>query len=171
MLVPGFAVTCCRGVIQPVMRNNRLYYVMPTSSVATVWIAWWGAGLSTILATVKLYELWRDRFRIDISYNFAGIADIGNKILIRNLGGKAFILGHWELMYGRGRRPFRKYQGFANPEYDCEDVTIAAYSTHVLTFRDHEHFGWGVDDLAGRSIFIRLHVAGRSPKIRLVYRP
>jgi hypothetical protein len=29
-------------------------------------IAWWGAGLSSFLAVVKLWELWRDRFQTDV---------------------------------------------------------------------------------------------------------
>jgi hypothetical protein len=77
-------------------------------------IAWWGAGLSTLLAAVKLFELWRDRFRVDVSYNFTG-NDIGNDIIIRNLSSRPMILAHWDLLYCcYGRCPKRQYESFAS---------------------------------------------------------
>jgi hypothetical protein len=135
-------------------------------------IAWWGAVLSTLLALAKLWELWRDRFQIEISRNFTSSPEIGNEILIRNLSSRAFILAHWELIYGTGRWPARRFTPLASPDYyDAGDLRVEPHSTHTLPFRDEEHFDWGVDALKGRRLFIRLHIAGRRPILRLVYAP
>jgi hypothetical protein len=71
---------------------------MAVAETGSSLIAWWGAGLSTLLAVVKLFELWRDRFRVDVSYNFTGNESIGNEILIRNLSSRPLILAYWELL-------------------------------------------------------------------------
>jgi hypothetical protein len=127
-------------------------------------IAWWGAGLSTLLAVVKLWELWRGRFRIDVSYNFAGSADVGNEIYLRNLTANPLILTHWELGHCSGVPPFRRFSllSFADP--DAGDQVIPQHSTYTLRFVQHEHFDWGAKVLRERgAIVIRLHVAGRKP--------
>jgi len=134
-------------------------------------IAWWGAGLSTVLGLAKLWELWRDRFQVDVSFNFTSSPEIGNEILIRNLSTRKFILAHWELLYCTGHWPTRRFTPLASREYDAGDVTIDPHSTYTLQFADFEHFDWGVDALGGRRIFIRLHIAGRRSILRLVYGP
>jgi len=35
-------------------------------------IALWGAGLSTLLAFIKVWEVWSSRRRIEVSYSFIG---------------------------------------------------------------------------------------------------
>jgi hypothetical protein len=42
-------------------------------------IAFWRAGLSTLLAIVKLWELWSARRRIEVSYSFIGISEEGER--------------------------------------------------------------------------------------------
>jgi len=144
---------------------------MTYSFLATSPVAWWGAGLSTLLALVKIWEIWRDRFRVDIGYSFAGLPAIGNKILIRNLGSRTFILAYWELLYCSGKWPFRRFAPLASAEYDAGDRKVEPHTTCTLSFTDAEYFDWGVASLKGRSIYIRVNVAGRRPLVRLVYRP
>ncbi|WP_154662573.1 hypothetical protein [Solimonas flava] len=132
-------------------------------------IAWWGAGLSTLLATVKLYELWRDRFRLDVTYKFTSDVGRGNDVLIRNLSGRPVILEHWELFYREGRWPRHKEEDIAYAEHDSNDKRIDAYNTHTLHFSDENYFSWGHSALNGRRIFIRLHLAGRGAQCRKVY--
>jgi hypothetical protein len=144
---------------------------MTAPASVTSLIAWWGAGLSTLLALIKLWEVWRDRFRVDVSYNFAGLPQIGNKVLIRNLGSRSFILTDWDLLYCSGRWPFRRFTNLAHAAFDDSDRRVEPYSTYTLTFADDNHFDWGVDALKGRSIHIRLGIAGRRAIVRLVYRP
>jgi hypothetical protein len=44
--------------------------------------AWWGAGLSTVLAVIKVAELIRDRVRVEVGGDFASLEEIGNDIHI-----------------------------------------------------------------------------------------
>jgi hypothetical protein len=132
-------------------------------------IAWWGAGLSTLLAIVKLWELWRDRFRLEIGYSFAGDETVGNSILIRNLSSRPLILSYWEVLYCSGRWPLRKFQDIACAEHDSGDRRIEPHSTLELHFAESDYFSWGHKALKGRRIYIRLFVAGRRPILKLVY--
>lgn len=132
-------------------------------------IAWWGAGLSTLLAIVKLWELWQDRFRLDVDYNFAGDASIGNSILIRNLSSRPLILSYWEVLYCSGRWPRWKFEGIAYADHDAGDQRIEPHSTLDLHFSEDNYFSWGHKALKGRRIYIRLHLAGRKPILKLVY--
>lgn len=132
-------------------------------------VAWWGAVLSTLLALVKLFELWRDRFRVDVSYNFTGDETIGNEVLIRNLTNRPLILTHWELLYVSGRWPRRSFEPLESADFDSGDRRLEPYATHTLHFAEENYFSWGHKVLNGRRIFIRLHVAGRGPILKLVY--
>jgi hypothetical protein len=133
-------------------------------------LSWWGAGLSTLLAIVKLAEFWRDRFRLFVGYKFTGDSESGNEILIRNLSSHPLILGHWELLYCSGKWPRRFFDEFNCPDLESStDTRIEPHTTLTLNFSGPDHFDWGVDALNGRRIFIRLHVVGRSPILRQVY--
>lgn len=81
-------------------------------------LAWWGAGLSTVLALIKTWEFWRERFQVEVSGTFTGLPEIGNEVRIRNLSHRTFILVYWELLYGAGRWPIRRYTPFTTPEFD-----------------------------------------------------
>ena len=140
---------------------------MPTDTSSI--IAWWGAGLSTLLAIVKLWELWRDRFRLEVGYNFASLESVGNTILIRNISSRPLILSYWEVLYCSGRWPRREFQDIAYADHDSGDRKIEPHSTLELHFAEENHFSWGHKALKGRRIFIRLHVAGRKPILKLVY--
>lgn len=133
------------------------------------YIAWWGAALSTLLALVKLWELWNARFRIEVGYNFTSEPDIGNEVFIRNLSSKPIILSYWELLYGSGFLPFRKLEEFESPGPDASDIRIEAHSSEIFTFAEASHFAWGYKALQGRKIYMRLHVAGRRPVLKKLY--
>lgn len=131
--------------------------------------AWWGAILSTLLALIKVWELWRDRFRVEINGSFSTSQDSGHEICIRNLSPKPIVMTHWEIFYGSGIRPFRKEHIFTSKEYDANDVTIVPYSTHRLYFRDENYFSIAAKVLKGRPVFIRIYIAGRQNTCRGIY--
>jgi hypothetical protein len=143
---------------------------MPTDPWAS-FLAWWGAGLSTLLAVVKLWELWRDRVRVDVSYNFREGMERGNDILIRNLSPDPLILEHWELVYSSGRWPRRRFEPLLLPDPDAGDIRIEEHTSHTLHFAEQNYFAWGHRALKGRAIAIRLHFAGRRSILRSVYSP
>jgi hypothetical protein len=141
------------------------------SAAGSTLIAWWGADLSTLLAIIKLFELWRDRFRVEVSHNFTGSESIGNEVLIRNLSNRPLILTYWELLYCSGHWPRRTFEPLESAEFDSGDRRLEPYATHPLHFADANYFSWGHKALNGRRIFILLHIAGRKPILKLVYAP
>jgi len=142
---------------------------MSATKFGPAFIAWWGAGLSTLLASGKLWKLWRDRFRVEVSYNVTGNQSIGNEVFIRNLANRPLIITHWELLYSSGRWPRMDFAPLESAEFDTGDHRLEPYVTRTLRFKDANYFSWGYKELNGRRIFIRLHVAGRKPILRLVY--
>ena len=133
------------------------------------YIAWWGAVLSTLLALAKLFELWRERFRIDVGYGFTGDDHQGNDIHIRNLSSKPITLGYWELFYRPHLWPLKKDSYIASPEADTYDLKIEPHSSKTLNFSGPDHFSWSWKAMKGRRIYIRLHIAGRRPVLKRVY--
>jgi hypothetical protein len=144
---------------------------MSSISVTSDYLALWGAGLSTLLAVIKVWEMWSNRFRLEVSHTFASSPEIGNEVVIRNLSGQPVILTCWELQHRSGRWPFAKFESFESAEHDTGDVTIQAHSTYTLRFTEANHFAWSSRALRGRSIVIRLCLAGRRPTTRLVFAP
>jgi len=143
---------------------------MPTAEISLL-LGCWGAFLSTLLAAVKLWEFWRDRFRLEVDYSFNTDPSIGNFILIRNLSGRPLILSHWEVLYRSGcwfRRKPEEYVALPFPEHGARDRRIEPYSTLELRFAEDNYFSTSHKVLKGRRIYIRLFVAGRRPILKLV---
>lgn len=133
------------------------------------YVSWWGAVLSTLLALIKIFELWRDRFRIDVGYAFTGDVHQGNDIHIRNLSGKPIILGYWDLFYRDHLWPLKKDSYIASPEAHAHDLKIDPHSSKTFNFSDADFFSWGWKAMKGRRIYIRLYIAGRRPVLKRVY--
>jgi hypothetical protein len=133
------------------------------------YIAWWGAGLSTLLALIKLWELWRTRFRIEVGRALNGSVEMGNDIHIRNLSSNPTILCYWELFYRDHLWPFRKDTYIISPEADSCDIRIEQHSSKTFNFNGQDHFSWDRKVMKGRRIYIRLHFAGRWSIIRKIY--
>ncbi|RUL74079.1 hypothetical protein [Dyella choica] len=131
--------------------------------------AWWGALLSTVLALVKGWELWRDRFRIEIDSVFTGAINIGNKIRIRNLSPNPIMISYWEVFYRAGIWPFLKKTFICDMNFDNDGTTIPSHSVYTLTFADEDYFSTSFDNQEGRKIFIRLHIAGGKTVCRKIY--
>jgi hypothetical protein len=132
-------------------------------------LSWWGAGLSTFLALIKIWEIWLNRFRIDVSHNFTSLPDVGNEIFIRNLTGYPVLLSHWELLWLSGKWWPRRVEAPLQSSEESGDTRIDPHSSITLHFVDQNHFDWGVEALSGRKIAIRLFFAGRRSILRRVY--
>jgi hypothetical protein len=131
--------------------------------------AWLGFFISIVLAGVKLWELWRDRFRIEVSASFAGDERVGNTIYIRNLSPHAVILTYWQVYYARRFWPFAKKEVVEEREFDAGDTVIEKTSSHSLQFSEQNYFSSSYKRLRGRSIYIKLHFAGRGSVRRRIY--
>ena len=109
---------------------------------------------------VKLWELWRDRFRVDVGSNLHSLPENGNTIYVRNLGGRRIILTYWELLWLSGYWPFRRKRTFEFAQ-DPSDEHIEPLDSVPLEFRDAQHFSWGANALQGKKIYLRLYFAGK----------
>ncbi|MCT8318775.1 hypothetical protein [Xanthomonas translucens] len=136
---------------------------------SSTYFAWWGACLSTLLAVVKLLELWQNRFRVEAGGYFTSNENIGNEVLVRNLSSHPIIITHWELIYCSGRWPHRKFESFESAEYDHGDYKLDPHATRSLIFSDANYFATSPEALKGRRIYIRLHFAGRKSMVKLLH--
>ena len=134
-------------------------------------IALWGAGLSTLLAFIKVWEVWSSRRRIEVSYSFIGLPEVGNDIIIRNLSDKPIIVTYWELLFCEKKGMKWVTYKNENPEEDTSDMPIPAHSSKTLNFSGQYYFDWGHKALGGKRLYLRLHIAGnRKPSKFLVYK-
>ena len=138
-------------------------------SIGVTYIAWWGAALSLLLALIKLWKLWRDRFRIDVDCNLTTMSEIGNQIFVRNLSANPIILSYWELLHGSGVWPFLRLSVFEAPGPDANDIKIKPHSSKNSNFTEANYFGSGHKSFQSRKIYMRLYVAGRRPVLKKVY--
>ena len=122
-----------------------------------MYIAWWGAGLSTLLAIVKFYELWQNRVRVEVGGKFTSNENVGNEILIRNLSNRPLIITYWELLYCTGRWPLRKFDLLESAEFDDGDRRLDPHATQNFIFSDSDYFATSPKALKGRRIYIRLY--------------
>jgi hypothetical protein len=131
--------------------------------------AWWGAILSSILAMVKGWELWRGRFRVEIDSHFR---EHENRIFIRNLSPRPVLVAHWEVFYVSGIWPFRKETyicSMLEMSADASGFTIAPTDTHLLHFEEEWYFSTKPSFLKGCSVYIRLYFPGRRKICRRIY--
>ncbi len=135
-------------------------------------LAIWGAVLSTILAGLKIWELWRARRRIEYSHNFRGPEELGNDVIIRNLSSTPIIVSHYELVWLKRRWFGLKKNEVRSivPDSDFTEFQISPHSSQILTFTDEQHFDWSPDSLSGAAIYLRVHIAGeRKPRLAWIY--
>lgn len=129
-------------------------------------IAAWGAVLSTLLAVIKIWEVWRARIRIEVGHNFTSNEHIGNQVIIRNLGATPLIITYWELVWCE-RKLLRWQQSLSiDPEENVEDIKLAEHSSIKLSFTEMQHFKTSPAALKGRTIYLRLYLASRSRPIK-----
>lgn len=129
-------------------------------------VALWGAGLSTLLAVVKLWELWAARRRVEIICNPDSDPEIGNDIIIRNLSSQPIIISYWELLFCE-RKAFRwKVYRNENPSEYISDLSIAGYSSKQIHLSGRDHFQWNHKALGGKRLYFKVCIAGQRRSIK-----
>lgn len=123
-------------------------------------LALWGAGVSTLLAGVKLWEMWRERYRIETSYHLTSSETEGNEIYIRNLYNRPIIIEHWVLEWRKGIWPRINSSTIKESDYH-EGLSISAYSSHTLPFKGPEYFKTGMHKEKGESLYLKLYIVGK----------
>jgi hypothetical protein len=124
-------------------------------------LAVWGALLSTLLAVVRIWELWRSRRRIEVSYNFRDTQN-GNEVIIRNLNATPVVVCYWELAWLKlqwcGLK--KKEIKCIIPDSDFSDIPIPPFGSTKLIFADENYFAWNARALGDTAIFLRIKLAG-----------
>ena len=132
----------------------------------------WGAGLSTALALIKIYEFRKNSFRIEVTYNFRGLPHLGHDINIHNISDKSpVVIIYWEL-YTQSKSWFKKNTYvFELAEDECQ-IKIDPHHTKTLHFINEKYFYLHKSNiLKDKKIFIKLYIPGRKPVQKLVYNP
>ncbi|WP_449302244.1 hypothetical protein [Pseudoxanthomonas mexicana] len=132
-------------------------------------VAIWGATLSTVLGVLKVAEYWRDRFRLEIDYDFTNDPSEGNKITLRNLTARPITIPYRELLMRKRWHFFRRREEIPFTDEPPCDVTIPAHSSHTFEFREMAHFSLKSKMLSGKTIYLKLWIAGRKPVTLPVY--
>jgi hypothetical protein len=134
----------------------------------------WATALSTGLAGVKAFELFRDRARLTVSYGFTAEAAYGpNTLTLENPSKTPIMLTYWELYWLEPRPIFKTtIVGGRTPNAGYCNITIAAQSRHTLEFADKEWFPIPQVNLAHScKLVLFLHVVGRRRPLRLTVWP
>jgi hypothetical protein len=137
--------------------------------ILSEWIALWGALLSTVLAAIKIVEWWRDRDRLEIDFASTTDESFGNFIVIRNLCDRPIIITHWELFFSHDCRGKRAYDLIESADFDSGDQTVCANTSIQWSFCEAHYFSTSDTALQGRSIYLKLCIAGRRPVTRKLY--
>ena len=133
------------------------------------WMAVLGGLLSTGLAGIKVYGWWRYRDRLDISFGSSTSVEHGNQIQIRNLSKRPIIVKHWELFFAFDPKGKRDCEFVESADYDDGDLTIAAHASKQWNFCEARYFSTSDKHRRGRSIFLRLCIAGRKDLTTKLY--
>jgi hypothetical protein len=130
----------------------------------TLSTAQYAAILSTFLLVIKLYELARDRFRLDAYLTVDG-RESDKEVVITNLSSKAIHIKYFEL-YWASTGWFSKKNHIPIDHDFATKSQIGAYSTKSLAFTEEHNFGLK----PGKKLYIRLHIAGQKFKrIKKIY--
>jgi hypothetical protein len=120
-------------------------------------IAIYAATLSTILLIIKIYEMWKDRFRLEAWLTIDG-PDHDKEIKIVNLSKTPIYIKRIELFWSRSGKEGKKSVS-VNLGYDVAvDIQVGPYLTKGVHFTEADNFpikrGCG-------NLYARFIVAGR----------
>jgi hypothetical protein len=126
----------------------------------------WGAGISTILGAVKLWEsFWKDRIRLATTYSFTGQEGASDKITIVNLSAVPVQVSHWTLAW-KPNLFHRKLSVIdVTPVEGTPMFTIPPRNSHTLNFEEQSKFDWGYRSAHHRQLFLTLHIFGQKSKV------
>jgi hypothetical protein len=135
-------------------------------------VAWWGAGLSSILGATAIFDRFFKKPLPQTSYALSTSHEQGNKVSLINGTSVPIMIQHWEIFWGDSRalnlwgRP-----PVAERRYDDHGVlVIQPYSAHDWTFTGQQRFSWPMGD--GQQLYVSLRVVGRKrPVVLHVYNP
>ena len=143
-----------------------------TQQLLSMILAIWASLVSTALACIKVWEVWRDRLRLSTSYEFGDSEHGGNKIIIENPSKNPVMLSYWQLLWMKRRGFINEVTSGKFPDEGYCSITIPAHGRHVLEFVGPQYFEWGHSRIGDGKLFLKLDVVGRRrPLLLHVYDP
>lgn len=122
----------------------------------------WGAGLSTILATVHLVNLYRNRTQLSTSYHFGANEGTTDDIIVYNIGKRDLLVNDYQLFFAKSRSAFRrKYIEKTFPD-ESVHLSLKANDRIELSFADQDRICFPKTD--ENNLFIALNIVGRKSK-------
>jgi hypothetical protein len=123
------------------------------------YLAVWGAILSTILALIKIWEVYQGRFRIEITPSLSS-PERGNTFTVTNLSKNQININYYKLFWAKKLSDSDSYQFLDTgiEEEGC-NIKIPAHSNCVLKFHDQYYFSWGQQMQKKGNLYISLSLA------------
>lgn len=130
--------------------------VLGTKITLTMMLALWGATLSTVLGLLRIFDAWRNRFRVNVDYVWRSDPYEGDEISIQNLSGKPILLTHLKVHE-------KDKKCLWHPEDTLLQKRIESFETERFVFSESDFF-----HAMGKRIVVELHFAGRKPLFKSV---
>jgi hypothetical protein len=137
----------------------------PTPQDLTLWLAAWGALLSSVLAGIKIWEFIRDsRLGLSTLYSFSSNPESGNEIILVNTSKTPILIDYWELVWAKrfwGKVKFERCIEY--PDEGYSNISVDPHSRYSLNFAEARYFNT-LRELGGHrvALYLKLHLAGRS---------
>ena len=134
---------------------------------ATLYLALWGAALSSILGFIRIWEYAsKKRVVIDTTYLFRGLYDLADEIVIANLSDRPLLILYWNLSWERKWR-WSKKESIEIVEWEDEvsALVIAGTAIETLEFHREQKIPFG-SRVKGMKLVLRMRVAGKRREVR-----
>lgn len=137
---------------------------------ATEMLTYWGAGISTLLAVIKIWEVfWRDRLKIDHSYWFTGLESEADTITLYNLSPFPIQVMSWSLELRPKLFRYWLRSQELSPNYDIvSGFKIDGHSVKELEFGEEFKINFGSKVSKNYDLILNLKIAGRTNPKRIV---
>lgn len=132
-------------------------------------VAWWGAGLSTALGLLTVYDRFLRKPLPTVTYSFSSSEEMGNVIMLANPNATPIMIEYWKLFWAKPQG-LRLVETLLVASPDGEDLTtwtIAPYNWQSLSFREGHHFGWTGAMLKNGSLYLEVHIVNRRRPVSL----
>lgn len=135
-------------------------------------IAVWGAVLSTVLGSIKIWEVYQSRPQVSVSYLVTSDPEHENEIFVENTSATPLMITYWELELRE--RKFLLWNSVVNgryPDGGYYHTTVEAFGRHTLRFGDDEWFSTSGLKKKKQAWHLKLHIAGRHKSVDLLVYP
>jgi len=122
----------------------------------------WGAGLSTLLATVQLINLYRNRTRLSTSYHYSANEGASDDITLYNIGKRDLMINDYKLFFAKSRTSNKKK--YIEKTFPDESVHLSLKANDKIQLSFTEQYRISFPGNAENTLFIELSIVGRKSR-------